>query len=212
MPENWIAGHWVSARAGGRREIRCPADGSLVAEVDESGPEDTDAAIAAARDAFDNGPWPGTPARERGDLLLRLADLIERDTAIIAKAESLDTGKRLVESEYDVADVVSVVRHFGHIADAEAGRMVDTGNPSVVSRIVHEPVGVCGLITPWNYPLLQVSWKFAPCLAAGNTFVLKPSELTPHTAIHLMKLLDEAGLPPGWPTWCSATARTPAPR
>ena len=75
--------------------------------------------------------------------------------------------------------------------------MVDTGNPGVVSRIVHEPVGVCGLITPWNYPLLQVSWKVAPCLAAGNTFVLKPSELTPHTAIHLMKLLDEAGLPAG---------------
>ena len=197
MPENWIAGTWVSAHAGGRREIRCPADGSLVAEVDESGPEDTDAAIAAARSAFDSGPWPATIARERGDLLLRLADLLERDTAVIAKAESLDTGKRLVESEYDVADVVSVFRHFGHIADAEAGRMVDTGNPNVVSRIVHEPVGVCGLITPWNYPLLQVSWKVAPCLAAGNTFVLKPSELTPHTAIHLMRLLDEAGLPAG---------------
>jgi betaine-aldehyde dehydrogenase len=197
VPENWIAGTWVSARAGGRREIRCPADGSLVAEVDESSPEDTGAAIAAARSAFDTGTWPTTSARERGDLLLRLADLLERDVAIIAKAESLDTGKRLVESEYDVADVVSVVRHFGHTADAEAGRMVDTGNPGVVSRIVHEPVGVCGLITPWNYPLLQVAWKVAPCLAAGNTFVLKPSELTPHTAIHLMKLLDEAGLPAG---------------
>jgi len=197
VADNWIAGAWVSARGGGRREIRCPADGSLVAEVDESGPEDTADAIAAARAAFDSGPWPGTSARERGDLLLRLADLLERDTAIIAKAESLDTGKRMVESEYDVADVVSVVRHFGHIADAEAGRMVDTGNPGVVSRIVHEPVGVCGLITPWNYPLLQVAWKVAPCLAAGNTFVLKPSELTPHSAIHLMKLLDEAGLPAG---------------
>jgi betaine-aldehyde dehydrogenase len=111
--------------------------------------------------------------------------------------ESLDTGKRLVESEYDIADVVSVFRHYGRTAAEEAGRMVDTGNPDVVSRIVHEPVGVCGLITPWNYPLLQVSWKVAPCLAAGNTFVLKPSELTPHTAVHLMRLLDEAGLPPG---------------
>src|SRR5687768_8033636 len=162
VPENWIDGTWVSARAGGRREIRCPADGSLVAEVDESTPEDTDAAIAAARAAFDSGPWPATTARECGDLLLRLADLLERDTAIIAKAESLDTGKRLVESEYDVADVVSVVRHFGHIADAEAGRMVDTGNPSVVSRIVHEPVGVCGLITPWNYPLLRSRGRSRP--------------------------------------------------
>ena len=111
--------------------------------------------------------------------------------------ESLDTGKRLVESQYDVADVVSVFRYFGRIAAEDAGRVVDTGNPDVVSRIVHEPVGVCGLVTPWNYPLLQTSWKVAPCLAAGNTFVLKPSELTPHTAIHLMRLLEEAGLPAG---------------
>jgi betaine-aldehyde dehydrogenase len=126
-----------------------------------------------------------------------VADLLERDSAEMARMESLDTGKRLVESEYDIADVVRVFRHYGHVATEEAGRVVDTGNPDVVSRIVHEPIGVCGLITPWNYPLLQVSWKVAPCLAAGNTFVLKPSELTPHTAIHLMKLLEEAGLPPG---------------
>ncbi|MGD9960668.1 aldehyde dehydrogenase family protein [Nocardioides sp.] len=197
MPENYIAGRWVGAAAGARREIRCPADGTLVAEIDESGPEDTRAAIAAARAAFDDGAWPSTSARSRGDLLLRVADLLERDTAIIARAEALDTGKRYVEAEFDVADVVSVFRHFGHIADDEAGRVVDTGNPDVVSRIVHEPVGVCGLIAPWNYPLLQVAWKVAPCLAAGNTFVLKPSELTPHTAIHLMKVLEEAGLPAG---------------
>jgi betaine-aldehyde dehydrogenase len=197
VPENYIAGRWVSADGGARREIRCPADGSLVAEIDESGPEDTAAAIAAARKAFDDGAWCGTPARDRGDLLLRVADLLERDTDLIARAESLDTGKRLVEAAYDVADVVSVFRHFGRIADDEAGRVVDTGSPDVVSRIVHEPVGVCGLITPWNYPLLQVAWKVAPCLAAGNTFVLKPSELTPHTSIHLMKVLEEAGLPAG---------------
>jgi betaine-aldehyde dehydrogenase len=197
VPENYVAGRWVAAVDGGRREIRCPADGTLVAEIDESGPADTDSAIAAARAAFDNGHWAGTAARSRGDLLLRVADLLERDTALIARAEALDTGKRYVEAEYDVADVVSVFRHFGHIADDEAGRMVDTGNRDVVSRIVHEPVGVCGMITPWNYPLLQVAWKVAPCLAAGNTFVLKPSELTPHTAIHLMKVLQEAGLPAG---------------
>ena len=109
----------------------------------------------------------------------------------------MDTGKRLVESAYDVADVVSVFRHYGRIAAEDSGRIVDTGNPDVVSRIVHEPLGVCGLIAPWNYPLLQASWKVAPCLAAGNTFVLKPSELTPHTSIHLMRLLEEAGLPAG---------------
>jgi betaine-aldehyde dehydrogenase len=197
VAELYVDGRWVTATAGKRREIRCPADGSLVAEIDEAGPEDTEAAIAAAHRAFHAGDWAGTPARERGDLLLRIADLLERDAATVARLESLDTGKRLVESEYDVADVVSVFRHFGKVAAEEAGRVVDTGNPDVVSRIVHEPIGVCALITPWNYPLLQVSWKVAPCLAAGNTFVLKPSELTPHTAIHLMKLLEEAGLPSG---------------
>jgi betaine-aldehyde dehydrogenase len=197
VAELYVDGRWVTATAGKRREIRCPADGSLVAEIDEAGPEDTEAAIAAAHRAFHAGDWAGTPARERGDLLLRVADLLERDAATVARLESLDTGKRLVESEYDVADVVSVFRHFGKVAAEEAGRVVDTGNPDVVSRIVHEPIGVCALITPWNYPLLQVSWKVAPCLAAGNTFVLKPSELTPHTAIHLMKLLEEAGLPSG---------------
>ena len=197
MAEIYVDGVWCAARAGGRREIRCPADGSLVAEIDEAGPEDTQAAIEAAHRAFHEGPWPQTSARERGDLLLRVADLLMRDKGLVAKAESLDTGKRLIESEYDVDDVVGVFRHYGHVAAEDSGRMVDTGNPDVVSRIVHEPIGVCGLITPWNYPLLQVSWKVAPCLAAGNTFVLKPSELTPHTAIHLIRLLEEAGLPAG---------------
>jgi betaine-aldehyde dehydrogenase len=197
VPDIMVGGEWRSAIGGGRREIRCPADGTMVGEVDEATAADTDLAIAAAYDAFHHGPWPHTAARERGDLLLRLADLLERDKAEIARAESLDTGKRLVEAEYDVDDVVRVVRYYGHVADEDAGRMVDTGNPGVVSRIVHEPIGVCGLITPWNYPLLQTSWKVAPCLAAGNTFVLKPSEITPHTAIQLLRLLAEAGLPGG---------------
>ncbi len=197
VPQLYIGGRWESAREGERREIRCPADGSLVAEIDEAGPEDTRAAIGAARAAFDEGVWPGSSALERGALLHRVADLLERDKAAVARAESLDTGKRLVESEYDVDDVVGVFRHYANVAAEDAGRVVDTGRADVVSRIVHEPIGVCGLITPWNYPLLQTSWKVAPCLAAGNTFVLKPSELTPHTAILLMDLLTEAGVPAG---------------
>jgi len=197
VAELYVGGSWVAAAAGGRREIRCPADGSLVAEIDEAGPEDTAAAIAAARAAFDDGPWPATSVLERSALLHRVADLLARDKDAIARAESLDTGKRIVESEYDVDDVVGVFHHYANVAAEGAGHVVDTGRPDIVSRVVHEPVGVCGLITPWNYPLLQTSWKVAPALAAGNTFVLKPSELTPHTAIHLMRLLEEAGLPPG---------------
>ncbi|MPZ94674.1 MAG: aldehyde dehydrogenase family protein [Propionibacteriales bacterium] len=197
MPDIFVHGRWESARDGGRREIRCPADGSLVAKVDEAGPKDTAEAIESARTAFDDGPWPGTQAAERGDLLGRVADLLERDKAEVARAESLDTGKRLVESEYDVDDVVGVFRHYARVAGEDAGRVVDTGRADIVSRIVHEPVGVCGLITPWNYPLLQTAWKVAPALAAGNTFVLKPSELTPSTAILLMRQLAEAGLPDG---------------
>ncbi|SEP54202.1 aldehyde dehydrogenase family protein [Amycolatopsis saalfeldensis] len=197
MADLYIGGEWVNAKAGGRREIRCPADGTLVDTVDEAGRADTEAAIAAARRAFDTGPWPSTGAAERGDLLLRTAALLDRDAEAFARAESLDTGKRLVESRYDMADIAACLRYFGKLAANDAGRVVDTGSADSFSRIVHEPVGVCGLITPWNYPLLQTIWKVAPALAAGNTFVLKPSELTPHTSIMLMLLLGEAGLPAG---------------
>ncbi|WP_406350799.1 aldehyde dehydrogenase family protein [Streptomyces sp. NBC_00658] len=197
MADLYIDGAWTSAREKRTREIRCPADGSLVAEVDEAGGQDTADAIAAARRAFDEGPWPRTPANERGDLLLRVADLLVRDKDVLARAESLDTGKRLVESEYDIDDIVNCFRYFGKLVASEAGRVVETGSAGVDSRVVYEPVGVCALITPWNYPLLQTAWKVAPAIAAGNTFVLKPSELTPHTAIHLMRLLEEAGLPAG---------------
>jgi betaine-aldehyde dehydrogenase len=197
MPELFIGGEWRSAAAGGTREIRCPADGRLVATVDEATAEDTEAAIAAARATFDEGSWPAVPAAERGSLLLKVGDLIERDTETYAKAESLDTGKRIVESRLDMADIVACFRYFGKLAGNDAGRIVDAGSADVFSRVVHEPVGVCGLISPWNFPLLQVAWKVAPAIAAGDTFVLKPSELTPHTAILLMRTLTEAGVPVG---------------
>ncbi|MBG7704023.1 aldehyde dehydrogenase family protein [Streptomyces sp. MC1] len=197
MPDLFIDGVWRGALDERTREIRCPADGSLVGVVDEAGGKDTAEAVAAARRAFDTGPWPHTPAAERGDLLLRVAGLLARDKDALARAESLDTGKRVVESAYDVDDVVNCFRYFGRLVASETGRVIDTGRADVDSRVVYEPVGVCALITPWNYPLLQTAWKVAPALAAGNTFVLKPSELTPHTAIHLVRLLAEAGLPPG---------------
>jgi len=193
----FIGGSWRDASDGGVREIRCPADGELVASVAEATAEDARAAVAAARAAFDTGPWPQTTERERADVLHALADVLERDAKIFARAESLDTGKRLVESEYDMADIVACFRYYAGVGGTDAGRVVDTGRRDAVSRIVHEPVGVCALITPWNYPLLQTSWKVAPALLAGNTFVLKPSELTPSSAVLLMQALHEVGLPDG---------------
>ncbi len=193
----FIDGQWRAAVDGGTREIRCPADGTTVATVAEATAADTVEAIAAARAAFDDGPWRSTTERERADLLYRFADAIDADVKEFARAESLDTGKRLVESEYDMADIAACFRYFAGIGGTEAGRVVDTGRPDAISRIVHEPVGVCGLITPWNYPLLQTAWKVAPALLAGNTFVLKPSELTPSTAILLMRVLERLGLPAG---------------
>ncbi|MBC7631176.1 aldehyde dehydrogenase family protein [Aeromicrobium sp.] len=197
MAELFIEGQWCDAIEGATREIRCPADGSLVAAVSEATSKDTDLAIASARAAFDDGRWSGVSSLERGATLHRVAALLERDKATYARAESLDTGKRLVESEYDIDDVVGVFRHFASLATAESGRVVDTGRADVVSRVVHEPVGVCALISPWNYPLLQTSWKVAPALAAGNTFILKPSELSPSTSVLLMDTLTEAGVPAG---------------
>ncbi|MDP3892558.1 aldehyde dehydrogenase family protein [Nocardioides sp.] len=192
-----IGGEWRDAADGATREIRCPADGRPVATVPEATADDALDAVRAARVAFDEGPWPHTPAPERAALLHRLADRLTSEKEEVARLEALDTGKRMVEARLDMDDIISVFRHYAGLAQAEAGRVVDAGMPDVVSRVVHEPVGVCSLITPWNYPLLQTSWKVAPALAAGNTFVLKPSELTPSTAVWLVRTLTEEGLPAG---------------
>lgn len=197
METLFIGGAWRAAASGETRTINCPANGSEVAVVSEAGEADARDAIAAARDAFDHGPWPSTSTPERAALVRRVADRLEANKEEVARLEALDTGKRLVEAMIDMDDVISVFRHFADIANSGAGRVVDTGNAHVSSRIVHEPVGVCSLITPWNFPLLQTSWKVAPALVTGNTFVLKPSELTPSTSVWLMKALAEEGLPDG---------------
>jgi betaine-aldehyde dehydrogenase len=197
MAELFIDGQWRSPEAGGTRTVTCPADGAEVATVSEGTAADAVRAVEAARAAFDRGEWPSTPAAARAQVLRDVADDMVQHRDTIAELESKDTGKRFVESQIDVDDIVAVFRHFADLAAAEAGRVVDTGMPDIASRVVHEPVGVCALITPWNYPLLQTSWKVAPALAAGNTFVLKPSELTPSTSVWLMDALTRAGLPPG---------------
>jgi len=197
VPSLFIDGRWVASADGACLAIVNPSDGTIVTEVDIATDGQVQAAIAAARRAFDTTDWPRTPTADRAALLDRVADLVDRDQEILATEETLNTGKTMRESRWDMADVAKVFRYYADLADKGAGRLVDASNPNVVSRIVHEPVGVCGLIGPWNYPLLQMSWKIAPALAAGNTAVLKPASVTPLTAIHLTRLLEEAGVPHG---------------
>ena len=197
MPSLYIDGEWVASADGTCVPVINPSDGTVVTEVDVATDAQVQAAIGAARRAFDHTDWPRTPAGERAGLLRRMADLIDRDQEAMALSETLNTGKALRESRSDMEEVARVFRYYADLADKEAGRIVDAGNPDVFSRIVYEPVGVCGLIGPWNYPLLQVSWKIAPALAAGNTAVLKPASVTPLTAIHLVRLFEEAGVPNG---------------
>ncbi|MBA0054247.1 aldehyde dehydrogenase family protein [Streptomyces sp. AJS327] len=194
---NYIDGVWRPAAAGGTREVLDPADASTLAVVAESDAADTDAAIDAARRAFDAGDWPATPVAERAEVLRRVAGLLQRDREEIALTESRDTGKTLEEGRVDVDDVTAAFRYFADLVVNETGRVVDAGSAEVHSVVTHEPVGVCAMITPWNYPLLQASWKVAPALAAGDTLVLKPSEVTPLSTIHLFRLLAEAGVPAG---------------
>ncbi|MEU1270559.1 aldehyde dehydrogenase family protein [Streptomyces sp. NPDC005799] len=193
-----VAGEWREAVSGATREILDPADGQPFALVAEGDEKDTDLAVAAAREAFDHGDWPRTPVAERAALLRRVADLLVRDRERLGRLESQDAGKTVEEGRVDIDCVADAFRYFADLVAGEApGRVVDAGSPDVHSVVVHEPVGVCALITPWNYPLLQASWKIAPALAAGNTFVVKPSEITPLTTVALVDLLTEAGLPAG---------------
>jgi betaine-aldehyde dehydrogenase len=197
VPSLFIDGEWVASGDGTCSTVINPSDATVVTEVDVATDEQVQQAIAAARRAFDTTGWPRTPTGERAALLDRVAGLIDRDLEPLAVEETQNTGKAMRESRWDIADVARVFRYSAPLADKVGGRRVDASNPDALSRIVYEPVGVCALIAPWNYPLLQLSWKIAPALAAGNTAVMKPAQLTPLTAIHLTKLLEEAGTPAG---------------
>ncbi|WP_405813822.1 MULTISPECIES: aldehyde dehydrogenase family protein [unclassified Streptomyces] len=193
-----VGGEWRAALSGATRQIIDPVDATPFEVVAEGGALDTDDAVAAARAAFDHGAWPRTPVVERAALLRRVAGLLERDRERIGALESRDAGKTLEEGRVDVDCVRDAFRYFADLVENESGgRAVDAGSEEIRSVVVQEPVGVCALITPWNYPLLQASWKIAPALAAGNTFVIKPSEITPLTTVVLIELLLEAGLPLG---------------
>ncbi len=193
----YIDGTWRPAAVGATRDIFDPATGKVIATVAEAGREDTKAAIAAARKAFDAGDWSDLPAARRGALVTRLGDLIEKHAEELARLETLDTGKTLEESRWDMNDIAGIFRYFGGLADKDGGGVVAAPNRDATSLVVREPVGVCGQISPWNYPLLQASWKMAPGLAAGCTIVVKPSEITPLTTLRVTELAEEAGFPAG---------------
>ncbi len=192
-----IDGKRVKSSSGKTREIIHPANGKVVEECQEATIEDVENAVNSARKSFDSGIWAKKSVAERSQILVKVADLLERDKSSFAKAESKDTAKRYIESEYDMDDVIRVFRYFANLILEQKDREVKVDRENIKSKIKYEPVGVVGLITPWNYPLLQASWKIAPALAAGCSFVIKPSELTPSTTSLLMDTLSEAGVPAG---------------
>jgi len=191
----YIGGQWTPPACDTTRDIVNPADEALIAQAAEGTRADARRAIAAARAAFD-GPWRQTTIRERARLLNRIADLVDRDCAELARLESLNTGKTITESRTDMGDIAATFRYFAGLVASESGA-VNEAPHHVISRTLREPVGVCGLITPWNYPLLQAAWKIAPALGAGNTVIIKPSNLTPLTTWHFTRLVEELDLPPG---------------
>ncbi|MDV2581547.1 betaine-aldehyde dehydrogenase [Alkalibacillus haloalkaliphilus] len=193
----FIDGKWIHANSGETRSIINPFNQEEIATVTEGDQSDAKAAITAARKAFDKGDWPSTPTTERSRIVHKIADLIERDQEELAELESLDTGKTVEESRGDMVDIAGVFRYYAEIGDKNGGEIISSPIPNSVSKVVHEPVGVCGQITPWNYPLLQASWKLAPALVTGNTLVMKPSEITPLTTIKVFELIEEAGVPAG---------------
>lgn len=197
IKKQYINGEWVLAISNHTREIINPFNQEVIAVVAEGDEQDSRKAIAAAREAFDKGDWATTPATERGKIVHKIADLIERDKEELAELESLDTGKTVEESRGDMDDIAGVFRYYAEIADKDGGEIIDSPIPNAISKVVKEPVGVCGQITPWNYPLLQASWKLAPALVTGNTLIIKPSEITPLTHIKVFELIEEAGVPAG---------------
>lgn len=195
--KNYIDGAFVEAEDGQDRAFLNPADNSELGRATESGLPDVERAVAAARRAFDEGPWRWTPAPERAARLFQLAEKIEAHAQELAEMETRNNGKPLREANYDAADAAGCFRYYAGLATKPQGQTFEVGDPMIACQTVREPIGVCGQIIPWNYPLLMAAWKLAPGLAAGNCCILKPSELTPRSAVRLFELIDEVGFPPG---------------
>ncbi|HZU95173.1 MAG TPA: aldehyde dehydrogenase family protein [Planctomycetota bacterium] len=185
----YVKGELVQGSDTKLQDVVNPATGEVIAKAARATKDETRRAIAAAREAFDKGPWPGMTAQARGRVLLEAARKIREKTAELARLETLNMGKPLLESEFDVADAATCFEYYGGLATKITGE-VNPVPDDALSLSIKEPVGVCGQIIPWNYPLLMAAWKIAPALCAGCTVVLKPAEATPMTAIELAKILD----------------------
>lgn len=193
----FIEGKFVPSASGKRFQTVNPATGETIAEVAEAGKDDLDRAVAAARKAFESGPWAAMKPRQRGRILQKAAEKLLSRADEFGKIETMDNGKPIFEAaKIDMPAAAECLAYFGEYADKLTG---DTypGRPDAFLLTLREPVGVVGAITPWNFPLLQAMWKIAPALALGNTVVVKPASLTPLTALMFAELLGEAGLPPG---------------
>src|SRR5262245_25643341 len=192
----FIDGQWVDSESGKTFKTPNPATGETLAEVAEADKADIDKAVAAARKAFD-GKWAKMSARDRGRLLTKLSQLIEQNAPELARLETFDNGKPIREATYiDLPGVVENFEYFAGWATKIEGETIPVPG-QMFNYTLREPVGVCGQIIPWNFPLLMAAWKLAPALAAGNTVVLKPAEQTPATAMELAKLIQQAGFPEG---------------
>jgi aldehyde dehydrogenase (NAD+) len=192
----FIDGQWVDSESGKTFKTPNPATGETLAEVAEADKADIDKAVAAARRAFE-GKWSKLSARDRGRLLYKLSQLIEQHAAELAELETADNGKPIKESLYvDLPQVVENFEYFAGWATKIEGETIPVPG-RMFNYTLREPLGVCGQIIPWNFPLLMAAWKLAPALAAGNTVVLKPAEQTPVGAMELAKLIQEAGFPEG---------------
>jgi acyl-CoA reductase-like NAD-dependent aldehyde dehydrogenase len=191
----FIGGEWVDGANAATIDVHDPHDGSLIASVAEAREVDVDRAVTAAAAAFDD--WRQWRAADRGRVLLRLADLIEEHAADLALLETRDTGHPIRDAQrLDLPRTAETFRYFGGMADKYQGSVVPVER-GFLDYVVREPLGVVGAIVPWNFPLMFTSWKLGPALAAGNTAVIKPSELTPLSTLRIAELAAEAGLPAG---------------
>ncbi|MEH6938090.1 aldehyde dehydrogenase family protein [Bacillus sp. JJ664] len=192
----FINGEWKDSSNHEKRPVFNPASGEIIAYAPEGTIEDAKNAIDVARKAFNDGIWSDLSAQERATYLFKIADKIEEYQEELTLLETLDNGKTLREAGYDVADAAACFRYYAGLITKPDGFTYHVADP-MQAMVVREPVGVCGLIVPWNYPLLMSVWKIAPALAAGNTIVFKPSEVTPVTPKKLFEIFEEVGIPNG---------------